>query len=215
MVYYYYRWLMHIWKLWIRKIDGINNIPKDKPFIVALNHSSYYDIGIAHSILVPLLNKRVHAFVSSYFWKYKIIIHSFLNPLGGIPVYVQNEKNSRQKNKKSFQKAQFYIKKGDIVVIFPEGTRSPDGSLVKPYTGIAKLALAAKVPVIPMGIIGSNKVWPREKIFPRFKRCQVKIGKPIYFSKYYNKTLSKNDFEKITRAIMKEIAKLIGQKYNY
>ena len=73
----------------------------------------------------------------------------------------------------------------------------------------------AKVPVLPCGIINANNVLPKGKLFPRFARCEVKIGKLMYFDKYYNKKPSKKILEEITRSIMKEIAKLIGQKYNY
>ena len=100
-------------------------------------------------------------------------------------------------------------------MIFPEGTRSHDGKLKKAYTGIAKLTLSAKVSVLPVGIIDANKVLPKGKIFLRLKRCEVKIGKLMYFDKYYNKKPNKKIIEETTRSIMKEIAELIGQKYNY
>ena len=100
-------------------------------------------------------------------------------------------------------------------MIFPEGKRSPDGKLQKAYNGSAKLALKAKVPVLPVGIIDSHEVLPKGKILPRLKRCEVKIGKLMYFYKYYNKKPNEKIYLQITRKIMKEIAKLIGQKYNY
>lgn len=206
--------ILPIYKLWIRKVYDIDNIPYDKTFIVALNHTSYYDIMIVPCILVPKINKRMHALVNSLYWK-NPITRFFLDLWGGIPVFVKKEKNAKAKNKLALEKALNHIKQGDIMMIFPEGKRSPDGKLQKAYTGIAKLALKAKVPVMPCGIIGANKVLPKGKFFPRFARCEVKIGKLIYFNKYYNKKPTEKLFEEITNKIMKEIAKLSNQKYNY
>lgn len=203
-----------IYKIWLRKVEGVENIPIDKACIIAINHSSYFDIFVIPSILFPKLKKRMHAFVNSLYWK-NIITRFILNVWQCIPVYVKKEKNAKVKNKLAFERALKYIKKEETFIIFPEGTRSHDGNLKKAYTGIAKIALKSKVPVIPVGIIGANKILPVGKILPRFKRCEVKIGKPIFFQKYYNKKITHNLLEGVTRKIMNEIAKLINQKYNY
>jgi len=203
-----------IYKLWIRKVKGIGNIPHDKPFIVAINHSSYYDILIMPCILVPKLNKKMHTLVNSSYWK-NPITKFFLDLWGGIPVFVKNENDSKQKNKLALERALNHINHGDIIMIFPEGTRSLDGKLQKAKTGVARLALLSKAPVLPVGIIGSYKVLPKGNFFPRFARCEVKIGKLMSFERYLNKKTSNKVYEKITKDIMKQIAKLIGQKYNY
>ena len=200
-----------IYKLWLRKFYGLGNVPKDKPFIIAANHSSYYDTVLPHVIIIPKINKKIHALVNSRYWSNPVT--KMILDLGAcVPVYVKNEKNSKKKNKEAFEKALGYLKKGDPVLVFPEGKRSPDGKLQKAYTGIAKICLESKLPVLPLGIIGASKVLPKGKIFLRFKRCEAKIGKLMYFDKY-----KKNDktLEEITRKIMKEIARLIGQEYKY
>ena len=61
-----------------------------------------------------------------------------------IPVFVDKKKNSKKKNKLAFEKALIYLKNNELIMIFPEGTRSHDGKLKKAYTGVAKLALLAK-----------------------------------------------------------------------
>ena len=203
-----------VYRLWIRKIEGIENIPKDKVFIVAGNHASYFDVLLLPSIILPKISIKMHALVNSYYWNNKIT-EFFLTKWECIPVYVENKKNPRQKNKEALQKAIKYLKNGEIMMIFPEGKRSPDGKLQKAYNGIARLALKARVPVLPCGIIGSSKVMPKGAAFPRFARCDVKIGKPMHFEKYYKKNQNKKIFEEITRSIMKEIAKLINQEYDY
>ncbi len=201
-----------IYLMWLREVDGLENVPKDKPFIIAVNHTSYYDALLLPCILGPKINKQFHAWVNSFYWRYPMT-RFFLNLWGGIPMYVEKEKGSKKKNKAAFKQSIKFLRKGDVVMIFPEGRRS-DGKLLKAYPGIARLALTAKVPVLPIGIIGANKVIPKGVTFPRFARCDVKIGKLLHFDSFYKKNDEKT-FEQVTRSIMKEIAKLIGQKYNY
>jgi len=203
-----------IYSIWLRKVTGKENFPRNEPFIIALNHSSYYDTLLPYTIIIPLLNKQIHPLVNSLYWD-NAIFKVIMNWGKCIPVYVENENNAEKKNKESFEKALNYLKKGHIIQIFPEGRRSYDGKLNKAYSGVAKLALKAKVPVVPIGIIGSNKVMPKGKVFPTFNRCEVKIGKPITFNEYYGKGNNIQALKKITTKIMKNIASLIGQEYNY
>ena len=194
-----------IYKLWLRNAKGIENIP-EAPFIIAANHSSYYDAVLPHSIIIPILNKKIHALSNSTYWK-NPITRWILNLSECIPVYVKKEKDHQKKNKLAFEKAVSYLKKNEIVMIFPEGKRSSDGKLQKAYGGVGRLALKSKVPVLPFGIIDSYKVFPKGKLFPRLKRTEVVIGKPMIFKS--------GNPNQITREIMKEIAKLINQKYKY
>lgn len=208
------RIIIPIYKLWIGKIQGMNNLLKDRSFIIATNHTSYYDILVLPSIIVPKLDKKMSALVNSHYWK-NFITRTVLNLWKCIPVFVEKEKDSKEKNKLSMEKASNYLENNRILMIFPEGKRNYDGKLRKAYHGVAILALRTKVPVIPAGIVGANKVLPKGKIFPRFVRCKVKIGKPLYFKKYYGKNINKKTLDHVTRIIMKEIAKLIGQEYKY
>ena len=207
-------WLPSIYHLWVRKISGLENIPRNEPFIIAPNHSSYYDTILPYTILIPLLNKQIHALVNSMYWDYFfsriIITHGQC-----IPVYVEKNTKSKKLNEISLKKAANYIKKGDIIQMFPEGKRSYKGNLGKAYTGIAKLALTTKSKVVPFGIIDSDKVFPKGKFLPRFKRCEIKIGRPMNLESYYGKPLTKNILEQTTTKIMKEIAKLTGKKYTH
>ena len=174
-----------IYTMWLSKANGLENIPKP-PFIIAANHSSYYDTLLPHFLIIPITNKKMHAMVNANYWKIPLA-RQVLNHGECIPLYVKNEENAKEKNIESFGKALNYLKKSETILMFPEGTRSFDGKLKKAHTGIAKLALAAKVPILPFGIIGSNKVLPKGKFFPRFRRCEVNMGKPITLEKYYKK----------------------------
>ena len=202
-----------LYNLWVGKINGLKNVPRDKSFIIAVNHSSYYETLLPYTILTPLLNKQIHALVNSRYYC-NPLLELFLAWGKSLPVFVGKDYDEK-KNLQSIDKASNFLKKGDLIQIFPEGTRSYDGRLKKGYTGVAKLAMMAKVPVLPMGVIGSNNVLPKGKIFPRFVKCDVKFGNLMSFERYYNKKIGDKILEKITREIMKEIAKLINQEYNY
>lgn len=198
---------------YIKSIEGIENLSKEGCYIIAANHASYIDDFIFSCIPLFHTNKHIHIFVKDRYFK-NYFIRKFLEYGECIPIYIDKSEKAKSLNGEALIKAADYLKYKDIVGIFPEGTRSPDGILQKGKIGVARLALSAKVPVIPYGIIGSSKILPKGAIFPRFKRCEVKIGKPIYFDKFYGKN-DKKTYEEVTRIVMKEIAKLIGQEYNY
>ena len=213
MIYPFARiFLCPIYRLWLRKVEGMEHIPIGIPFIIAANHTSYYDTLLPAILIIPNTEKYVHALVNSRYWNH-FLSRLIIDWGHSIPVYV-GKANDPIKNKESLKKALSFLKQGHLIQIFPEGTRSPDGKIQKGKTGIARLALAAQVPVLPIGIIGSNKVWPKGNTI-KFKRCEVKIGKPMDFSKYYKNKRNEKAFDEVTRTIMKGIANLIGQKYNY
>jgi len=199
-------------KLWIGKVIGLDNIPKDRPFIIAANHSSYLDDFSMPPLVILYLNKKLHMYCNDRFYKNKFFA-AFLNWAKCIPISIQTK--NKKVNKRAFKLALKYLKKGEPVGIFPEGGISIDGKLKEAKTGIAKLALVARVPVLPIGIIGSYKVLPRGAKFPKFKRFDIKIGKLIYLDKYFGKENNKKVLKVATTLIMKKIAKLINKRYRY
>lgn len=199
-------------KLWIKRIDGLENIPRDKPFILAANHGSFMDDFSLSPIVILHLNKRVHMYSNDRFYKNKLFA-AFLNWSGCIPVSIQTK--NKETNKKAFELALNYLKKGELVGIFPEGGRSLAGELREARYGIARLALTSKIPVLPAGIIGSYKVFPKGAKFPKFKKFNIKFGKLIYFDKYFDKEQNNKVLKEVTTLVMKEIAKLAGMEYKY
>jgi 1-acyl-sn-glycerol-3-phosphate acyltransferase len=102
---------------------------------------------------------------------------------------------------------------GDLFGIYPEGTRSHDGRLYRGKTGIARMALEAKVPVIPVAVIGTDVVAPPGKSFGRYVRPRVRFGKPLDFSRYEGMESDRFVLRSITDEIMYEIMLLGGQEY--
>lgn len=195
-------------KLWIKEVNGLENVPRKGPFIIAANHESYMDHLIIMSSLVPYLNKKVHHLAKK---------EHFSNPIksmwhrwaGAIPI------DRQAGGKEALMWAVKALKKGKIIAMHPEGTRTLTGKLQRGKTGAARLALAAKAPVLPIGLIGTFKILPKGKYIPKLRKATMNIGKPMYFDKYYNKRVTKKMLREITTSIMKKIAKLSNQEYHF
>jgi 1-acyl-sn-glycerol-3-phosphate acyltransferase len=108
------------------------------------------------------------------------------------------------------------LKDGKLLGIYPEGTRSPDGYLYRGRTGVARLALAAGVPVVPVGLIGTEKVMPKEAKIPRLwgrTKVVIRFGAPIDMSRHAGKEKDRFVLRSVTDEIVFEIMQLSGQQY--
>ncbi len=193
---------------YFRKIEGLENISKDKNFIIVSNHASYMDHMIISIVFLRYLNKRIHFLAKKEHFDnwFKKRFHVWAD---AIPMDRQTG------GKEALKWAINALKKGKIITIHPEGTRTLTGKLLRAKTGVARLALKAKVPVLPVGFIGTFEILPKGKYIPRFKRAEMHIGKLMYFDGYYGKGDDKKTLRLVTTKIMKNIAKLTGQEYNF
>jgi len=191
-------------KVWIDEVEGLENIPEKGPCIIASNHESYFDF-ICFAAISP---RKIHylaaeKFYSSRFWK----------PLMKITgqIRVDRTTHDKQHTHKLIFSA---LKQNRMIGIFPEGTRSRDGNLLPAYTGVAQFALKAKVPVVPVGVIGTREIMAPHEKRPHFdKKAKIKIGKPMNFEEHYDKEHDENLFREITDKIMLKIAELAGKEY--
>jgi len=197
--------------IWIERVTGLDNLPKDRPFIIAPNHCSYMEHFLIGCVVIPYINKKIHILAKKE--HYDDMVQRKWHKTW--QRYVVQIPIDRSKGEKALKTAEQQIKKGKVLVIYPEGTRSLDGKIQKGKTGTVRIALAAKVPVVPLGIRGTFEILPKGKNIPKLKKAKLKFGKPIYFNKYYNKPITKKLLREITDKIMKEIAKLSGQKYKF
>ena len=208
MTYHIFLFFMFwLFRIFIKEVKGLDNIPK-KGCIVASNHTSYLDPPMLGSYIATKLRIKVHYLGKEELFKNfigKILYKSFET----IPI------DTTGKHKSWLRCALKYIKKKEIIGIFPEGGRSCDGTIQRGKTGAVRLALAAKSPIVPVGIKGTYRIWPvHKKLFKMKKIAKVNIGKPIYFDRYYKRKITKKLLRQLTDKLMRDIAKLSGQRHN-
>jgi 1-acyl-sn-glycerol-3-phosphate acyltransferase len=190
-------------------VEGAENVPEEGPAIFASNHLSFSD-----SIFLPLVVPRRMTFLakSDYFTGRGIkgrLTAAFFKGVGQLPV----DRSGGDASGAALRSGLKVLSRGELLGIYPEGTRSPDGRLYKGKTGIARLALEARVPVIPVAMIGTDKALPTGRKLPRIMRIGIRIGTPLDFSRYDGMEGDRYVLRSITDEIMYELMKLSGQEY--
>jgi 1-acyl-sn-glycerol-3-phosphate acyltransferase len=190
--------------------EGIDNVPRTGPAILASNHLSFSDHFFAP---LPLPRKVVFLTKSEYFTGRGIkglISRGFFQGVGGIPV----DRSGGAASERALRTGLRVLAAGELLGIYPEGTRTPDGRLYRGKTGVARLALEGRVPVIPTAMIGGFEFQPPGRIAPRLAiRPGVRFGKPLDFSRYYGLEEDRIVLRAMTDEIMYELMKLSGQEY--
>ncbi len=194
--------------IWIKEVQGLENIPKDGAVIVASNHMSYFDFFC----FMAISPRNIHylsaeKFLYSRFWR------ALIKLTGQVVVDRRSKDKSRE-----HQVILSLLEQKRMFGIFPEGTRSRTGKIQKPFTGVARFAIRSQAPVVPVGVSGTYEIMPPSAKFPKFlKRCSINIGKPIYIHDHYKiaqgSEENKKLHETITHHVMKEVAQLCGQDY--
>ena len=182
--------------------EGREHVPKSGGVILASNHLSYIDHYVTGAVLdrqVFFISKAQHFDVPVQRWLFK--------QWGVIPL-----KRGEGDNEAMARSLQI-LQEGKLFGIYPEGTRSTDGKLHRGRTGVARLALQARVPVIPVGMIGTDKILPKGKNVPKLKKVSVHIGAPMHFEQFYGMENDRKVTREITDRIMHAIRDLSGQEY--
>jgi 1-acyl-sn-glycerol-3-phosphate acyltransferase len=210
--YWFLKWVaLGPWlKLVFRpQVSGAEHIPSHGPAILASNHLSYADW-----LFMPLTLTRRVTFVAKaeYFntpgikgWFQK----KFFSGAGQVPI----DRSGASAAEGALSAAKRILTEGDLFGIYPEGTRSHDGRLYRGKTGVARLALECKVPVIPVAVVGTDVVAPPGQTFGKVTRPIVRFGKPLDFSRYAGMENDRYILRSITDEIMYEIMRLSGQEY--
>jgi len=195
-----------LFRPWIR---GVENVPTEGAVILASNHLSFSD-----SIFLPLMLRRPVVFLakSEYFTGKGIkgtLNRWFFKGTGQLPIDRSGGKASEAALNTGLQ----VLSQGQVLGIYPEGTRSPDGRLFRGRTGIARMVLEAKVPVLPVAMIDTEKVQPIGKRLPRIRRIGVIVGEPLDFSRFSGMEGDRLVLRAVTDEITYELMKLSGQEY--
>ncbi|HLQ52728.1 MAG TPA: lysophospholipid acyltransferase family protein [Streptosporangiaceae bacterium] len=190
--------------------DGAENVPREGPAIIASNHLSFSDHFFAP---LPLPRKVAFLAKAEYFTGRGlkgIASRVFFYGVGQIPV----DRAGGEASERALRTGLRVLARGDVLGIYPEGTRTPDGRLYRGKTGVARLALEARAPVIPCAMVGTFELQPPGKIAPRLGiRPGVRFGKPLDFSRYYGLESDRIVLRAMTDEIMYAIMTLSGQEY--
>jgi 1-acyl-sn-glycerol-3-phosphate acyltransferase len=190
--------------VWRPKVRGLDNIPREGGVILAANHLSVVD-----SIVVPVVCPRpVYYLAKAEYFQHRLL-GPLLTGLNNIPV---NRSGGREALL-AIDAAVPVLKAGKVLGIHPEGTRSPDGRLYRGRPGTVKLALDTGATIVPVGLIGTDKIQPIGARLPKPHRCEVVFGEPIDLSAYETEPANAKLLREVTLKMMREIAKLTGQEY--
>jgi len=190
-------------------VDGMQNIPASGGAILASNHLSVLD-----SFYLPFVIERPVTFAakSEYFTGTRPqdrVIGAYLRATKQLSV----DRAGARAAQEMLEAALGLIKGGALFGIYPEGTRSPDGRLYRGRTGVGWLALHSGVPVIPVAMIGTEKLMPPGHKLPRPGRIQIRIGEPLTFEEFRDQPAGAKQRRVVTDQVMAAIGKLSGQEY--
>lgn len=194
--------------IWRPTVRGVENVPASGGVILASNHLSFAD-----SMVIPVVAPRKVVFLakSDYFTGTGIkgnAIRMWFEGLGMLPI----DRDDPQAAINSLGTALDVLTRGEAFGIYPEGTRSRDGRLYRGRTGVAHLALTANVPVVPVGLRGTERLQPLGTNLPRLVKVTVEFGKPLDFSGRADGVPVGRARREVTDEIMAAIEALTGQE---
>jgi 1-acyl-sn-glycerol-3-phosphate acyltransferase len=180
------------------RVIGAENMIEEGPCIIAANHCSFLDpplVGVACKRAIHYLARK-----SLLEWP---ILGPIFPELNVIPVDRKNADRS------ALMGAIRVVKNGGAVLIFPEGTRSPDGNLQPAQPGIGMIAAKTGAPIVPVRIFGSYEVYNRKQRRPKIGPVTVRIGRPIKISAVDRKNdKSREDYQTVSEMVVAAIARI-------
>jgi len=190
-------------------VTGLENIPREGPVILAGNHLSVID-----SFFLPLMVERRVYFLakSDYFTGRGLrgwLIRNFMLATGQLPI----DRGGGKASEASLNTGLQVLGRGDVLGIYPEGTRSPDGRLYRGRTGIARMIVEAGVPVVPVVMVDTEKAMPIGSSLPKIRRIGTVIGEPLDFRRFSGLGDDRVVLRSITDEIMHALRALSGQEY--
>lgn len=197
-----------LWVLLRPRVSGRENVPSTGPVIIASNHLSFID-----SLVIPTLApRRVRLLAKAeYFTGTGIsgwFTRTVFTALGAYPV----ERETHRAAQAALDTALKVLEADEAFGLYPEGTRSKDGRLARGKTGVAWLALTADCPVVPVAVLGTDRVQPVDARWPRPARVSVIFGEPLTFPEHRGLAGKGRARREVTDAIMEQIAALSGQE---
>ncbi len=186
--------LRYIFLFFGLKLQGIHNLPDKGPVIIAANHVSNWD----PLIIAVAIERPVHYMAKSELFN-NILLGKLLYKVNAFPV------KRGAADRKAIKNALDILRQGEILGMFPEGTRNKTGEEIKLQLGVAMLVLKAKAPVVPVACLGTNRKFP----IGWFKPLVVRIGKPLNIHKYEGQKIKTSTMEELSVQIKEEINSLL------
>jgi 1-acyl-sn-glycerol-3-phosphate acyltransferase len=191
------------------RIEGLEHIPEDGAAIVAGNHLSFSD----HFLMPAILKRRITFLAKAeYFTGPGVkgrLTAAFFRSIGQIPV----DRSGKEAGQAAIREGLGVLGRGELLGIYPEGTRSHDGRLYKGKVGVAVMAIKGQVPVVPCAMVGTFEIQPPGQVVPRIRRVTIRFGEPLDFSRYAGLENQKAAVRAVTDEIMYAILGLSGQEY--
>ncbi|MEW2414542.1 lysophospholipid acyltransferase family protein [Streptomyces sp. NPDC046866] len=191
------------------RIEGLENVPAEGAAIVAGNHLSFSD----HFLMPAILKRRITFLAKAEYFtgpglKGRLTAF-FFRSAGQIPV----DRSGREAGRAAIREGLAVLARGELLGIYPEGTRSHDGRLYKGKVGVAAMALGAGVPVVPCAMVGTFEVQPPGQKIPHIRPVTIRFGRPLDFSRYAGMEEERAVLRAVTDEIMYAILALSGQEY--
>jgi 1-acyl-sn-glycerol-3-phosphate acyltransferase len=183
------------------KVEHRERVPEGGGAIVASNHISFFDsVALLQSI------PRRAFFIGKAEYMHSWTTRRLFPAMGLIPI----EREQARKALAALEVAASVLTRGDVLTIYPEGTRSRDGLLHKGHTGVAQLALMSGAPIVPVGLVGTDQIQPIGSRVPRpFRRAVVRFGEPLDPNAYGGS--SRRRRQMLTDDLMEAIRRLSRQ----
>ncbi len=186
------------------QLEGIEHVPDRVPAILACNHLSFVD-----SIVLPMNVPRPVYFLGKADYWDSWRTRWFFKGTGVVPVH----RGGGGQGEDSLKTGVEILGRGDLLGIYPEGTRSPDGRLYRGKTGPVRMALEADVPIIPCAVAGTEQAMPTGSYLPRREPVTVRYGRPLDLSRFRDRRTDPFVLRSATDELMYEIMLLSGQEY--
>lgn len=196
--------------IWRPRAVGVQNVPRTGPAILVCNHLSFADHFFGP---LPLPRKVTFLAKAEYFTGKGVkglVSRAFFSGVGQVPI----DRSGGRASEAALRTGLRVLAEGHVLGIYPEGTRAPDHRLYRGKTGVARLALESRAPVVPMAMINTFELMPPGRPLPRLRpRPEVRFGEPLDFSRYYDMAHDRVVLRAVTDEIMYAIMKLSGQEY--